>query len=241
VSSLLLVRHAQASLFAENYDQLSALGREQASALGHHWRERDIPPDTPTRVLCGPARRHIDTLALARDAHGERAQARWPDSEIVPAFDEHDAFSLVAKTLPELMKADPQLAELARKSNERSDPRARSAAWQRVFEKVMAHWIAGEVKAEGVESWAEFSERVGDGLHALMAEGPGQNLILVTSVGPTAVILREAMGLAPSAAFRLAWRQRNCSRSQFLFREGELTLDAFNLVDHLPADMRTHR
>ena len=35
-----LVRHGQASLFAENYDELSALGRDQARLLGEFWAGR---------------------------------------------------------------------------------------------------------------------------------------------------------------------------------------------------------
>ncbi len=46
MSTLLLVRHGQASLFTDNYDRLSELGLSQAEALGKFWLDRDIRPDS---------------------------------------------------------------------------------------------------------------------------------------------------------------------------------------------------
>ena len=51
MSVLTLVRHAQASFFADNYDELSPLGRKQARLLGEFWVRRQIDFD---EVYCGP-------------------------------------------------------------------------------------------------------------------------------------------------------------------------------------------
>jgi broad specificity phosphatase PhoE len=60
VSTLLLVRHGQATFGADRYDALSPLGERQAAAAGKHlagvW-------SAPTRVLCGPRVRHRATWA----------------------------------------------------------------------------------------------------------------------------------------------------------------------------------
>jgi broad specificity phosphatase PhoE len=40
MSTLILVRHGQASAFEDNYDRLSSLGERQARLLGESWRER---------------------------------------------------------------------------------------------------------------------------------------------------------------------------------------------------------
>ena len=37
MSFLTLVRHGQADFFAEDYDQLTALGEQQAQLLGEYW------------------------------------------------------------------------------------------------------------------------------------------------------------------------------------------------------------
>ena len=239
MGSLLLVRHAQASLFAKNYDQLSELGRRQAKHLGRHFEEAQ--PNF-TRVISGPAQRHIDTLALAR---GAASSIHWPCGVVMPDFDEHDAFSLVAKAVPRLLPSDPALAAFAKTAQNHEDPAARSVAWQGAFELVMRRWLADEVNPEGVETWTEFRERVQQGLRDVLStaakHSATQRILLVSSVGPSAVLLGEALGLTPVNAFRLAWRQRNCSRTHFVFRRDELSLDAYNLIDHLPAQMHTHR
>ena len=59
MGTLYLVRHGQASFGAEDYDQLSALGRQQAVRLGEHWRARGLGFDA---VITGTLRRHTQTL-----------------------------------------------------------------------------------------------------------------------------------------------------------------------------------
>ena len=59
MGTLYLVRHGQASFGADDYDQLSPLGRQQAVRLGEYWRERGQRFDA---VLLGTLRRHTQTL-----------------------------------------------------------------------------------------------------------------------------------------------------------------------------------
>ena len=242
---LALVRHAQASLFSANYDQLSDRGREQAAALGRYWRETGRGPARVTRWLTGPAQRHIDTAALCRAERFAAQPDDWPAAEVHDAFDEHDAFAMIKKGMPQLMELEPDLADLARAAQSEPDPAKRSGAWQKAFEVIMARWLDDEVHAEGVESWPEFEARVLGGIDTILREasesGGKQRIVLFTSVGPTAVFLRRALRLAPLDAFRTAWRQRNASRSDFLFRGDALTLDSFNRVEHLPPELHTHR
>lgn len=80
MSTLLLVRHGQASLGAARYDALSPLGEEQAEATGRHLASVWAPP---TRVLCGPRDRHRGTWAGIG-----RAWPGLPAAEATPALDE---------------------------------------------------------------------------------------------------------------------------------------------------------
>ena len=66
MSTLLLVRHAQASFFEKNYDQLSPVGEEQGRKLGEYLVKRGQKFD---RAYTGPARRHRQTSlpAAVRD------------------------------------------------------------------------------------------------------------------------------------------------------------------------------
>ena len=59
MGTLYLVRHGQASFGADDYDQLSPLGLQQAQRLGAHWLAHGQRFDT---VLMGTLRRHAQTL-----------------------------------------------------------------------------------------------------------------------------------------------------------------------------------
>ena len=79
MSTLTLVRHAQASLFADDYDQLSDVGRQQARLLGEFWACRGTDFD---EVYCGPRARQRQTPSTfrARDSSsvGPRSPRRLP-------------------------------------------------------------------------------------------------------------------------------------------------------------------
>ena len=68
MSELVVVRHAQASLFSDNYDQLSELGRRQSAMLGEYLLDRArAHGESFDHVFTGPAVRHRDTHALAAE------------------------------------------------------------------------------------------------------------------------------------------------------------------------------
>ena len=240
-----MLRHAQASLFSRDYDELSELGRAQAATLGRHFAALASRGELHfDRIVTGPARRHRDTASILLTAMGDAADA-WPEPEMMELFDEHDAFGLVAKSLPKLEQGDAKIGDLARGAREIEDPHERSATWQRLFEAIMERWLADEVVAAGVESWAKFKSRVDSATTTLLSQaaaaGRGQRILLVTSVGPTAAMLIRATSAPAHRAFHTAWRQRNASLTRFLFSQQRLTLDAFNLVDHFTPDQITSR
>ena len=59
MSELYLVRHAQASFGAANYDQLSDLGHQQSRWLGEHLALRGIGFD---KLVVGDMHRHHQTM-----------------------------------------------------------------------------------------------------------------------------------------------------------------------------------
>jgi broad specificity phosphatase PhoE len=63
MSTLTVVRHAQARPFEKNSDCLSELGEQQALALRDHWAGAHFD-----EIWCGSLTRHCQTAALAIDA-----------------------------------------------------------------------------------------------------------------------------------------------------------------------------
>lgn len=230
MAQLLVVRHGQASLLTSDYDRLSEIGRRQADRLGEHWAGSGVGADM---VFSGPARRHRDTAALVAEAMHD-VGVQWPEPQIVPELDEHDAFTMVAKAVPRL-QSDPEVAPLQRAVASAEGRTERSNAFQKLFEVVMVRWLAGELEVDDVEHWPAFRERVERGVHRMLqAAASGQRIVAFTSVGPTAVMLRLALQTTDRRSFETAWRLRNASITSFAFGKGRFTLDAFNALPHLP-------
>ena len=88
MGTLYLVRHGQASFGAEDYDQLSDLGRQQSRQLGAYLQSRGLAFE---RVLTGSLRRHAQTL------EGICEGAGWQlTPEINPALNEYDSEAVIA-------------------------------------------------------------------------------------------------------------------------------------------------
>lgn len=87
MTEILAIRHAQASFDADDYDQLSPLGEDQALRLGR-WlaADRDIGFDA---VVVGAMRRHQQTLAGIEQAFAEAGRT-LPEAEIDAGFNEFD-------------------------------------------------------------------------------------------------------------------------------------------------------
>lgn len=89
MSSLLLIRHGQASLGAADYDVLSPLGVIQARRLGDHLAGM-VRPDL---IVTGPRVRQRDTATHMIAAARARG-AQFPDPVLRPEFDEYPALEI---------------------------------------------------------------------------------------------------------------------------------------------------
>ena len=67
MSVIYLIRHGQASFGTDNYDQLSAVGREQSAILGSYFAALGEPID---RIYTGTLARQRVTAQLIADALG---------------------------------------------------------------------------------------------------------------------------------------------------------------------------
>lgn len=234
-------------MFAADYDCLSERGREQARTLGRVMAARVVDGGAPfDAVFCGPARRHLDTAALAGESF-VASELAWPAPVVLPGFDEHDGQSLVMAALASYTRASEPTAELKQllalaveAADASLDRRRRSKVWQLLFEAIMRRWIRGELELDGVESFTAFDRRVRDAFAELRERGRGE-VAVFTSVGPTAIVLAQVLGLPAERAFEQAWRLYNTSITRVVYSGDRMTLDGFNEVAHLPSAAHTHR
>ena len=241
MATLHLIRHAQASMFAADYDQLSPLGEQQARTLGVVLAERMLAGRRPgfDAVYTGPAKRQRDTATLVGEAFIARGLA-FPEPIVLPGANEHDGQRLVLGVLAQGTHAH-ELGVLAERAADPSgDKRQRSRQWQTIYEAVMRRWLIGEVAVEGHESWPEFHARVREAYAQLRGEARGE-AALFTSVGPKSVILHELLAIPAAQAFELGWRIYNTAITRIVHSGARATLDGFNEVAHLPLDQWTHR
>lgn len=236
---LLLVRHAQASFLSKNYDKLSDLGVKQARLLGEYWAKRNYRFD---RACSGPCLRHQDTAKLAREA-SLRADLDFPEPVVVPEFGEYQGEEVLKLSLPRLIESSARIRGLHAAFESSNGSRERVKTFQKMFEAVIGMWVDGNINTDGVESWAEFSDRVNQGLTRFLSKGRhGERIVVFTSGGPIAVAVQRALDLTPQNTLQISWMSQNCSLSEFLFSGDRFTLSTFNSFPHLDnTSLQTYR
>jgi broad specificity phosphatase PhoE len=215
---VLLVRHAQASFGAEDYDVLSEAGAEQSRVLGRALAAQGLEP---TSMLHGAMRRQRDTVVAMTEAAG------WSvPPELDEGWDEFDHLGVVARLgVP----------------TDLDDRRA----FQRTFEDATARWYGGAHDDDYPESWPVFVTRVADAVDRAFARDGVT--VVVTSGGPIAVACArlvapdvDARALAPYWT-RFNTVTVNAGLTRILQGSTGRRLLSFNEHSHLARDLVTYR
>ncbi len=213
MGTLYLVRHGQASFGADDYDQLSARGREQAVRLGEHWREHGVVFDA---VITGTLRRHTQTL----EGIAEGLQVT-PEVLQMPGLNEYDSHALIAAIHPQPLPR-PDTPELYRHHF-------------RLLCDALAQWMAGVISPQGMPTWDQFSAGVRAALDHVRQHHVGKNVLLVSSGGPISTAVGQVLGTAPEVTIALNMRIRNSAVTEFSISPKRLMLQTFNTLPHLHA------
>jgi broad specificity phosphatase PhoE len=232
VSHIIFVRHGQASLLERDYDKLCANGERQARLLGEYWSRRGVVFGS---VYSGPRVRQLETARIVAEAY-RSAGLNFPETVVMNEFDEYQAEAALRECLPQLLLVNTEIKDLQRayKDSESSD---RRKTFQKLFEAVIAKWVAGEVTADGVESWQDFCLRVERGLaHVMRNTPPAANSVVFTSAGAIGAAVRRALHLSAEDTLQVTWMSRNTSFSEFLASGERFTLSSFNAHPHLDGD-----
>jgi len=210
MATLYLVRHAQASFGAADYDQLSPLGLRQSVRLGKYFAGKRLSFDA---VATGTLKRHAQTLAGISEGLGAPLVATpWP------GLNEYDGEAVIAALHPE-------------------PPEDASAADQyrhyfRLLRQGLLQWMLGRTHPEGLPEWQEFRQGVVDVLQQLQASG-AQNILLVSSGGPIACAVSHVLATPPESAVELNMRLRNTSVTELSVTPKRLALQTYNTLPHL--------
>lgn len=213
MGNLYLVRHAQASFAADDYDQLSELGQRQAQQLGRYWAERGQGFDA---VFTGELRRHAQTWDGIAAGTGLTLQPLR-----LPTLNEYNPEALIRCVHPQPLP--------------RADSPERYRQHFRLLRDGLAQWMAGTVSPQGMPSYEQFAQGVAEVLARVRAEHQGQNVLIVSSGGPIATAVAQVLGMSPEGSIELNLRIRNCALSELPFSARRHSLLSFNTLPHLDA------
>jgi broad specificity phosphatase PhoE len=211
MGTLYLVRHGQASFGADDYDQLSPRGMEQAECLGQYWQERGQPFDA---VFTGTLRRHAQTLeGIARQLPG------LPAAEALPALNRIRQ-----------PRADP--LHPPRTAGQGRHPRALPPPFPPAVR------CTGPVDERchhpaGMPSWDDFSAGIRSTLERIRQQHAGGNVLVVSSGGPISAAVAQVLGTTPEASIALNMRIRNSAVTEFSISPKRMMLQTFNTLNHL--------
>ncbi len=230
MSTMVIVRHAQASFFAEDYDQLSSLGEDQSVELGKSFVQNKIHFD---QVYIGPNLRHRQTADGISQEFSSKG-INFPEPVCLEELAEHTADVLVKDVADELALKDSRFEKMVKNFRTATEPQDMQRSFQMLFEATVNLWAEGRVNSPGCEKWKVFQKRARNGLEQIIENDTGgENILVVSSVGPISVFLQLALDLSDKKALELGWRLRNSSVSNLLFKGNRITLDHFNSVSHL--------
>lgn len=210
MGQLYLVRHGQASLGADDYDQLSPLGVQQSQRLGEHWRAQGLTFDA---VITGALKRHAQTLAGIQQGMDTQHHAL-----VWPGLNEYDSEAVIRAIYP---------GELARPNTPENYKQH-----FRLLRDGLTQWMAGVVSPKGMPSYAAFLKGVTSALDHVRQECDG-NVLLVSSGGPIATAVAHVLRASPETSIELNLRIRNSAVSEFSFNPKRYQLLSFNHVTHL--------
>ncbi len=216
MGTLYLVRHGQASLGSDNYDQLSPRGHEQAVRLGEYWRSRGMHFDA---VVRGSLVRHEQTLNGI--LQGLQSTTSF-DPLVLPALNEYDGEALIQAIHP-----GPRVV---------ADTPERYKQFFRILCDALAQWMAGTISPRGMPSWNDFSAGVRSTLTQIREQHVGHNVLLVSSGGPIATAVSEVLATPAEVMIALNMRIRNSAITEFSISPKRLMLQTFNTLPHLDTD-----
>lgn len=210
MARLHLIRHGQASFGADDYDALSARGHEQARHIA-----RSLPP--PDQLISGGMCRHRETAAPFGTAQED---VRW---------NEFDYLDVITASRPDLNSH----AALRNAVMGETNPHR---AFQEIYETALKRWADGAHDGDYAESRLAFRSRVRAALAEIVTQiGKTDVVYVITSGGPIAALVQDALQLSESATRGIEKTLVNCGVTKLSVRPGSAQLISLNEHQHLGA------
>ena len=239
MGTLYVIRHGQASLFTNDYDRLSDLGRRQARTLAEAWLDRGLEFDA---AWSGDLKRQVDTAKEVAAVYSAAGRP-FPEPGRSVGFNEYPADEIMATLGRALREREPRVADLYAAAEAATDGAERSRHFHRLLEAVIGHWVRAEHAPDEVPvSWQSWSDGVRHSLVDAMRQAEkGAAVAVFTSGGVIGVTVQTVLDAPPIKAAELNWRIYNGSVTRYTFSGHRISLDHFNDIGHFSRDQLTYR
>lgn len=224
MASLYLIRHGQASFGADNYDNLSQLGKSQSRHLGQVFRQQGI---MPTHILAGSLQRQQQTArCLLEGLQQDVALATEPAWN---EFDHEDVLRVF-----ETASGKGSLREQLARADDKE------ACFQAFFVAAIRRWVEGQHDTAYTESWCAFQQRIVQTFQRLAEQtAPEDRILVVTSGGPVSMVVQQLLKLDTETALRLNWRLVNAGITKVSLGQNEPQLVSLNEHMHFSGEQRS--
>jgi broad specificity phosphatase PhoE len=201
MAEILVVRHGQASFGADNYDELSDLGRKQGQLLGETLRAMGWQPD---RAITGSLARQKQTLEEMGFSVQAEEHSGWNE------YDFHDLLNQrFGGQAPDDVITD-------RKTHFRA------------LRDTLAEWQDGGIQSAR-ETWAQFTARV-EAARSHAAACDAERILVVSSGGVIARLVAATLEVPDRQMITLNLQVKNTSLTRFISSKRRFFLHEFNSV-----------
>ncbi len=199
MATIYLIRHGQASFGQENYDELSDLGRQQATRLGIILGQRLPRFDA---VCLGTMTRHKQTAANCLQGFDQDFDGVGPIFD--DGWNEYDHQDILRQYRPEFATSKSMMAYIRKQT----DPKK---AFEDDFNGAINRWMAGQDDQDYVESWSEFTGRVHQAFkNTIEKSSDKKNIAVFTSGGPISLVSQHLLGVPKERLMQMNWTLLNC-------------------------------
>jgi broad specificity phosphatase PhoE len=222
VPTILLIRHAQASFGADDYDVLSERGERQVDALARSLVRRGVEP---ARVVSGSLHRQRDTARPWASGDALSVDERWNE------YDDDDVLSHHSSSVARL--GGGAKTELS------------SREFQGVLDDALVGWMAAGAGGSAREPWPAFLARIDAALDAVAgALGRGETAMVFSSSGVIAAVAASLLGPPEQTYLALNRVSVNTAITKIVVGGRGRTLVSYNEHGHLEeagGDLLTYR
>jgi len=216
MSNIYLIRHGQASFSANDYDQLSTLGIQQATLLSQAFEYKGLSPDV---IIRGSMLRHQQT------AHHSLTKFSDITIDIDSRWNEYDHQNILGVYNPAFSTPQGIREFLA------NEPQPMKA-FKHHFVAAMNQWITSDSNPAYSESWLEFNQRIEQALSDVAIKHHGKTVLIYSSGGPISLTACSLSGMKPQHFMTINWSLVNGGITKILNRSGGAKLSLSTLNEH---------